>query len=76
MCFGQDGNLYVAHAGSGCVQVLDAGGARVARLPAGGQGPTNVAFWRDSLYVTEGWSGAIYRLDIGVREQAPFMRPW
>lgn len=76
MAFGADGNLYVAHAGSGFVQVISPSGAMVARLPAGGPAPTNVAFWQDSLYVTEGWSGAIYRLDIGVREHPTFMRPW
>lgn len=76
MAFGADGNLYVAHAGSGEVRVIDLMGRIVAGLPAGGPGPTNVAFWQDSLYVTEGWGGAVYRLDIGVREQPPFMRPW
>jgi len=48
----------------------------VASLPAGGRTPTNVAFWQDSLYVAEGATGSIYRLDIGVREQPVFMRPW
>ena len=76
MAFGADGNLYVAHFGSGYVQVVAPDGAIVTSLPAGGISPTNVAFWQESLYVTEGNSGAIYRLDIGVREQPPFMRPW
>jgi gluconolactonase len=76
MAFGADGNLYVAHYGSGYVQVVAPDGAIVTSLPAGGTNPTNVAFWQDSLYVTQGTSGSIYRLDIGVREQPPFMRPW
>lgn len=74
--FGADSNLYVAHYGSGFVQVVAPSGEIVTSLPAGGRGPTNVAFWQDSLYVTEGDSGSIYRLDIGVREQPTFMRPW
>jgi sugar lactone lactonase YvrE len=76
MAFGADGNLYVAHFGSGYVQVVAPDGAIVTSLPAGGISPTNVAFWQESLYVAEGNSGSIYRLDIGVREQPPFMRPW
>lgn len=76
MAFGADGNLYQAHFGTGLVRAIAPDGAIVASLPAGGRTPTNVAFWGDSLYVTEGAGGAVYRLDIGVREQPPFMRPW
>jgi gluconolactonase len=76
MAFGADGNLYVAHYGSGYVQVIAPDGSIVTSLPAGGLSPTNVAFWQDSLYVTQGTSGSIYRLDIGVPEQPPFARPW
>jgi gluconolactonase len=76
MAFGADGNLYVAHYGHGCVQVIAPDGAIARSLPVGRPTPTNVGFWQDSLYVTEGRSGSIYRLDIGVREQPPFMRPW
>ena len=76
MAFGADGNLYVAHYGSGLVRVIDRDGIVVADLPSGGSTPTNVAFWQESLYVTDGASGSIYRLDIGVREQPPFTRPW
>ncbi len=76
MIYGADGNLYVAHYGSGSVLVIDHGGIVVRSLPAGGPTPTNVGFWRDSLYVTEGLSGSVYRLDIGVREHPPYMRPW
>jgi hypothetical protein len=66
----------VAHFGSGCVQAVAPDGAIVTSLPAGGISPTNVAFWQESLYVTEGNSESIYRLHIGVREQLPFARPW
>ena len=76
MAYGADDNLYVAHYNGGVVQVVAPDGALVASLTSGGQHPTNVAFWQDSLYVTEGKGGAVYRLDIGVREQPPFMRPW
>jgi gluconolactonase len=76
MAFGDDGNLYVAHFGAGVVDVVAPSGEVVRTLPSGGPTPTNVAFWERSLYVTEGSGGAIYRLDIGVGEQRPFMRPW
>jgi gluconolactonase len=76
IAFGADGNLYVAHFNAGVVRVFAPDGTVVANRPCGGPTPTNVAFWQDSLYVTQGTSGSIYRLDIGVREQPPFMRPW
>jgi len=76
MAFGADARLYVAHYGAGCVRVVEPDGAIAASLPVGGPSPTNVAFWQDSLYVTEGMSGSIYRLDIGMGEHPPFMRPW
>ncbi len=76
MAYGADGNLYVAHFGAGVVRVVAPDGTIAASLPAGGRTPTNVAFWQDSLYVAEGETGSIYRLDIGVREQPVFMRPW
>jgi sugar lactone lactonase YvrE len=76
IAFGADGNLYVAHFGAGVVRVLARDGTVTASLASGGLTPTNVAFWQDSLYVTEGSTGSIYRLDIGVHEQRPFARPW
>ncbi len=76
IAFGADGNLYAAHYNGGLVRVISPDGAIMANLLAGGPTPTNVGFWQDSLYVTEGASGSIYRLDIGVRERRPFMRPW
>jgi len=76
MAFGTDGNLYVAHFGAGVIRVIAPSGEVVASLPAGGPAATNVAFWEHGLYVTEGLSGSVYRLDIGVGEHPPFMRPW
>jgi gluconolactonase len=67
MAFGADENLYVAHRGSGSVIVVDPEGEIIAQIPAGGALPTNMAFWEDSLYVTEDETAAVYRLDIGVR---------
>ena len=76
MNYGADGNLYVAHYNGGVVHVIAPDGRLLADLPAGGPTTTNVGFWDESLYVTEGKSGSVYRIDIGVRENRPFMRPW
>ena len=72
MALGADGNLYVTHRDTGVVAVVDPEGRLVARLPAGGPLPSNVAFWNESLYVTEDETGAVHRLDIGVRGQTLF----
>ncbi len=76
MIFGTDGNLYVAHYNGGVVRVIGPDGMLVSSLASGGPTPTNVGFWQDSLFVADGMSGSVYRLDIGVREHPPFMRPW
>ena len=76
MAFGADGNLYVAHFATGHVEVLSPEGRTLGRLASGAGAPTNVAFWKRNLYVTDGPAGEIYRLDIGVGEQRPFGRPW
>jgi gluconolactonase len=72
--FGPDGiafdieeNLYVAHRGSGNVIVINPEGRIIARIPSGGDLPTNMAFRDTSLYVTEDDTEAVYRLDIGVK---------
>ncbi len=67
IAFGEDGNLYVTHRGTGTVAVVTPAGEIVANLPAGGSLPSNVAFREDALYVTEDETGAVYRLAIGVR---------
>jgi sugar lactone lactonase YvrE len=89
--FDRDGTLYCVDVFGGGIWRMPPGGELrewvntgthtpdgtiVTSLPAGGIGPTNVAFWQESLYVTEGNSGSIYHLDIGVPEQPPFARPW
>lgn len=76
MVYGADGNLYVAHYNSGMIRVINPSGTIIGSLPCGGPTPTNVAFWQQSLYVAEGATGSLYRLDIGVGEHPPFMRPW
>ncbi len=72
MDFGADGNLYVAHYGKSAVAVIAPTGEVIEELPVSGKNPTNVAFWDDSLYVTETETGAVYRLDIGVKGQPLF----
>ena len=72
MAVGADGNLYVTHRDTGIIAVIDPAGRLIARLPAGGSLPSNVAFWDEALYVTEDETGAVYRLDIGVRGQTLF----
>lgn len=76
MAYGADGHLYVAHYNGAAIRVIAPDGTIVRSLFPGGSTPTNVAFWDESLYVTEGISGSVYRLDIGVREQRPFTRLW
>jgi len=74
MCLDAAGRLYVAHYGMRQVQVLDADGTLVARLPGGNVTTSNVAFGgpaRDQLFVTgglgdEAGQGGVFRLDLGV----------
>jgi gluconolactonase len=69
MAFGQDGNLYVTHFGKGAVAVVNPEGQVVAELPTGGAKPTNLAFWGESLYVTEVEKHQVVRLDVGIEGQ-------
>jgi len=66
MALDVDGNLYVAHWGSGCVDVFDCHGSLVGQLQCLGKQPTNVAFWKTNIYVTEMERGEVVRLDTGV----------
>lgn len=75
IAFGSDGNLYVAHFGKGCVAVINPGGRLIAEVPVGGANPTNVAFWGESLFVTEVEKGQVVRLDIGVLGQPMYGLP-
>jgi gluconolactonase len=66
--FDEEGNLYVAHYGSGHVFVIDPQGRIVFQLPAGGRNPTNLAFGGprgDWLYVTEAETNRLMVLKIG-----------
>ena len=67
MAFDEEGNLYVAHWGRSCIDIVDPKGRLIGELPTLGSKPTNVAFWDTTLYVTEMEKGRIIRLDIGVR---------
>ncbi len=60
--FGPDGLLYVAHFGAGVVRVLTQEGELVSTIPSGGPTPTNLAFWGEDLYVTDGTAGSIFRI--------------
>jgi gluconolactonase len=66
LAFDCEGNLYAAHWGQGCVEVLAPSGRLLGKLPTIGSNPTNVAFWENALYVTEVEKGQILRLDVGV----------
>lgn len=73
-----EGNLYVAHFGTGRIKVFSPDGELLDALPAGGERPTNVAFGGEDmmdLYVTEVETGAVYRLRPGVAGLMPFHDP-
>jgi gluconolactonase len=62
-----EGNLYVAHYGTGLVEVISPRGTLIRRYPGGNLLTSNVAFAgprMDQLYVTGGEPGALYRLDL------------
>lgn len=69
------GCLYVAHWGGGRVVVLTADGRRAGEIATPGRNPTNVAFGgpgRETLYVAEAETGAVYRVPLGVQGLALF----
>jgi gluconolactonase len=68
MALDTDGNLYVAHYGSGAVHVFDGQGRPLERLGAPGRDPTNVCFAgrrHDQLVVTLDDTGSVVVLDVG-----------
>ena len=70
MALDEDGNLYVAHVGTGNVYVYDPQGHELEALPTGGAKATNVCFagpGYDELYVTVDDTWSIIRFDLGVR---------
>jgi gluconolactonase len=72
MCFDLNGNLYVAHYGSACVDVINPAGERIGALPLPGDNPTNCTFGlpgsssSSSLFVTEVVTNAVWRFDLDV----------
>jgi gluconolactonase len=69
MAFDADGNLYVAHIGSGDVIVYDPSGRELGAFPTGGRKPTNLCFGGpayDELFVTVDDSASIIRYRLGV----------
>ncbi len=78
VAFDVEGNLYVAHFGTGEIPVFSPDGELLEKLPAGGMKPTNVAFGGEDmmdLYVTEVETDAVYRLRPGIPGQVPFCDP-
>ena len=72
MAFDSEGNLLVAHFGSGRVFVYDAGGTEVDRICCGGANPTNVCFGgphRTTLFITVDDTGEMVTVDWGVPGQ-------
>jgi gluconolactonase len=75
MALDEAGRVYVALWGGGRVVVLEADGRQVAEIATPGRNPTNVAFGgpqRETLYLTEAETGAVYRTSLGVRGLALF----
>ena len=76
MCLDAAGNLYVAHFGTGVIDVIDPAGKHLRTLLAGNIACSNVAFGgpnTDQLFVTGGLGpigkaeGAVFRIDLGVK---------
>ena len=70
MALDEDGNLYVAHVGTGNVYVYDPEGHELEALPTGGAKATNVCFagpGYDELYVTVDDTASMIRFNLGVR---------
>jgi gluconolactonase len=63
----EHGRIWVARLENKTVDVLSPAGKLLANYPAGGDRVTNLAWWDKSLFVTVAGTGAIYRLDVGVR---------
>lgn len=67
MALDEDGYLYVAIYGSGCIRVFDPGGNHFTDIPTPGMNPTNCAFdpfeqW--GLVVTEAETGTLIHLPV------------
>ncbi len=78
VCLDVEGNLYVAHFGTGTIPVFSPTGELLDTLPAGGMKPTNVAFGGDALeelWVTEVETNAVFMLTPGSTGLKPFNDP-
>lgn len=70
MAMAEDGSLYVAHFGSGCVDIFAEDGRQIGKIDVPGKEVTNVAFGgpeRRTLVITECETGTIYGVDVDVR---------
>ncbi|MCY7349219.1 MAG: SMP-30/gluconolactonase/LRE family protein [Cytophagaceae bacterium] len=68
MAFGDDGNLYVAVYGTGCIHVVSPGGQVIERIELPGRNPTNCAFdpsGQLGLVVTEAEHGQLLSVKTG-----------
>lgn len=69
MAFDVEGNLYVAHFGSGTVDIFDATGKQRDTIAIPGQKVTNCAFGgpeNKTLVITEVETGSLYRVEVSV----------
>jgi gluconolactonase len=64
MKFGADGQLYVAVFGQGDITVLSPRGAVVRRIKTAGMYPTNLAFAKNRIYVTEAETSSLQTFDV------------
>jgi gluconolactonase len=71
MKFGRDGNLYVAMVWQGDITVVTEAGRILRRIPTHGDGPTNVCFVGDQLYVTDQGIGALEVHPVSFSSSAP-----
>jgi len=75
LAVGDDGNLYVAVYGSGCIDVFDPLGTRIDRIATPGRNPTNCAFdpgGQLGLVVTEAERGELLSFATIGRGAPPF----
>ncbi len=78
VCLDTEGNLYVAHFGTGTIPVFSPEGELLEKLPAGGMKPTNVAFGGSAyqeLWITEVETSAVFQLVLGSAGLKPFNDP-
>jgi len=65
--FDIQGNLYVAHFGTGTVFVISSDGTLLQKIPAPGKKPSNLEFGgadRRTLFLTEDETNAVYRIPV------------